>query len=438
MNHNFFYDRELETLKRDQLEIRQQERLRHFLRTVLENNVFYKNKFEQIGLRDLPDFKDWEHVPFTTKSELVRDVEAHPPYGSNLTFPLDQYIRLHQTSGTTGRPLPVLDTQESWNGWKKCWGYIFRAAGVVPGDRIFLAFSFGPFIGFWPPFEMAQELGCRVLSGGGQSSLQRINFIFEHQATVLVCTPSYALHLAEVAQLHGINPASSQIRITIHAGEPGASIPATKKRIETLWGAKCYDHIGASEIGAYGFECHLQTGGVHVNEIDFLVESVNPATLKPVTPGEIGELIITSLNRCAYPVIRYRTGDLVRLSDTSPCACGRTFRRLMGGILSRADDMMTIRGVNVYPSSLEAILREFQEIVEFEGQVSKDGSMDQLLMKIEVDGSLQHSERERVRLRLQEAMRMRLGLRIDVELAAHGSLPRYELKARRYKRQAPQ
>jgi len=178
----------------------------------------------------------------------VADAGAHPPYGSNLTYPLQSYVRLHQTSGNTGKPLVVLDTRESWEAWKKCWGYIFRAAGVVPGDRVFLAVSFGPFIGFWPSFEAGVELRQCSLTGGGQTSLQRLKAIQNHQATVLVCTPSYALHPAEVARDEGIDPSSTSIRITIHAGEPGASIPATKQRIEELWGARCFDHIGASEI----------------------------------------------------------------------------------------------------------------------------------------------------------------------------------------------
>ena len=406
------------------------------LETVLDKNAFYRNKFRQAGFSGIPRIKEWSHFPFTTKAELVADAEAHPPYGSNLTYPLESYLRLHQTSGTTGRPLVVLDTVESWEAWKKCWGYIFRAAGVVPGDRVFVAFSFGPFVGFWPPFEAGPELGQRSLSGGGQTSLQRIKVIQDHQATVLVCTPTYALHLAEVASEGGIDLSATSIRITIHAGEPGASIPATKKRIEEVWGAKCFDHIGASEVGPYGFECHLQPGGVHINELDYICEVIDPATTDAVNPGEMGELVLTNLNRWGFPVIRYRTGDLVKLSTDETCPCGRSFRRLMGGILARADDMMTIRGVNLYPSAVEAVVRKFREIVEFEGRVSTRKGMQQLVLRVEVDPRAQE-QCDVIRKRLQNELRNQLGLRIDVELVPAGALPRYELKARRFKRESP-
>ncbi len=434
MPHNFFFKLEQETFNRAQIESFQEPRLRSMLQTVLDKNPFYRNKFRRAGFRKIPPVEDWLHFPFTTKAELVADAEAHPPYGSNLTYPLQSYVRLHQTSGTTGKPLVVLDTAESWERWKNCWGYIFRAAGVVPGDRVFVAFSFGPFVGFWPPFEAGPELGQCSLSGGGQTSRQRLKAIQDHQATVLVCTPSYALYLAEVAGEEGIDPSSTSIRITIHAGEPGASIPATKKRIEELWGAKCFDHIGASEVGPYGFECHLQPGGVHINELEYICEVIDPATTKTVSPGETGELVLTNLYRWCFPVIRYRTGDLVKLSSEETCSCGRSFRMLMGGILARTDDMMTIRGVNVYPSAVEAVVRKFREITEFEGHVFTRKGMQELQLHVEVAASIQeHSNL--IKDRLENELRNDLSLRINVAIAPPGSLPRYELNARRFKRQ---
>ncbi|MFQ5850596.1 MAG: phenylacetate--CoA ligase family protein [Candidatus Binatia bacterium] len=433
MSHDFFFDREHETLPRAQIESIQRSRVSEMFELLFNQNTFYRRKFREAGWERAPKFEDWQELPFTTKSELVADAAEHPPYGSNLTYPLEQYVRIHQTSGTTGRPLAVLDTLDSWNAWKRCWGFIFRAAGLVPGDRVYVAFSFGLFVGFWPPIEAAPELGYRVLPGGGQTSSQRLRAIDEHQATVLLCTPSYALHLAEVAREQKINLSASPIRITIHAGEPGASIPATKRRIEEAWGAKCFDHVGASEIGPYSFECHLQPGGIHINELDYICEVIDPASLKPLGPGEMGELVLTNLNRWAFPVIRYRTGDLARLSEPNPCACGRTFRMLVGGILARVDDMMIIRGVNVYPSAIEAVLRDFKEVAEFEGQVFTRKGMDDMALKVELK-EMPEPEPQKLRARIQEELRNRLGLRIEMELAPPGSLPRYELKARRFKR----
>jgi len=437
VSHDFFFDREHETLPRAEIESHQRSRLTEMLEVIYRQNGFYQRKFREAGWQRAPKGEERLQFPFTTKAELVADASEHPPYGSNLTYQLDDYIHLHQTSGTTGKPLAVLDTLESWKEWMKCWGYIFKAAGVIRGDRIYLAFSFGPFVGFWAPYEAGPGLGYRVLPGGGQTSAQRLKAIHDHQATVLLCTPSYALHLAEVAREQGIDLSASPIRITIHAGEPGASIPATKRRIEEAWGAKCFDHIGSSEIGPYAFECHLQPGGVHINELDYIGEVIDPESLKPLGPGEMGELILTNLNRRAFPVIRYRTGDLVKFSDLKPCVCGRTFLKLEGGILARADDMMIVRGVNIYPSAIEAVLRGFKEVAEFEGQVSTRKGMDDLLLKVELKDE-PGIEPQRIQSRIQQELRNRLGLRIEMELAPPGSLPRYELKARRFKRTPPE
>ncbi|MFQ5695001.1 MAG: phenylacetate--CoA ligase family protein, partial [Terriglobia bacterium] len=264
----------------------------------------------------------------------------------------------------------------------------------------------------------------------------RLKAIHQHQATVLLCTPSYALHLAEVARAQGLDASASPVRIAILAGEPGASIPSTRKCIEEAWGAKCFDHVGASEVGPYGFTCHLQPGGVHVNELEYICESIDPKSLLPVEPGAVGELVLTNLNRWGFPVIRYRTGDLVRLSEAETCACGRCFRLLLDGLLGRVDDMVAIRGVNVYPSAIEAIVREFKEIAEFEARVFSRQGLAEMLLKVEPQRAAA-PQAEPLRARLQQELRNRLGLRIEVELAAVGSLPRYELKAKRFKREPP-
>jgi phenylacetate-CoA ligase len=241
-------------------------------------------------------------------------------------------------------------------------------------------------------------------------------------ATALVCTPSYALHLAETARERGFDVGALPVRVTVHAGEPGAGIPAVRARIETAWQARAFDHAGMTEMGAYGYECAVQAG-LHVNESEFIVEVLDPAT---GAPAREGELVLTNLGRVGSPVIRYRTGDRVRLAD-APCVCGRTFRRLEGGILGRLDDLLIVRGVNVFPSAVEGIVRRFEAIEEFQIEVFRDGELDEVRVLVEVDGG----EGTATCAALQEALRAEFGLRLPVALAPPRSLPRFELKARR-------
>src|SRR6266480_682033 len=297
---------QLETASRSLIEEHQLARLQLGLTRILPANRFYQEKlFKGRASISMDSLADLSRLPFTTKRELVADQDAHPLFGSNLTYPLSNYIRLHQTTGTTGRPLKVLDTQESWNWWAECWTYVYRAAGVSSDDIVFLAFGFGPFIGFWSAYEGAKQLGALTVPGGGMDSLQRLRTMQEIGATVLVCTPSYALRLAEVAQEHGIDIRESSVRVTIHAGEPGASIPATCERIEQAWGAKSYDHTGLTEVGAFGFACSQQQG-VHVNESEFIAEILDQHTGQPAKEGQTGELVLTNLGRWGSPAIRYR------------------------------------------------------------------------------------------------------------------------------------
>lgn len=411
----------LQTATRDQIETYQLNRLRVGLRRLLPHNAFYERKLGALAREPLADLAAFRRVPFTTKAELISDQLAHPPYGTNVTFPLRDYVRLHQTSGTTGSPLKILDTTESWDWWADCWTVILNAAGVTSDDIVFLAFSFGPFIGFWSAYEGAKRAGTLVVPGGGQTSSQRLRTILDTGATVLICTPTYALHLGEVARSEGLDMASSSVRVTIHAGEPGASIPSTRQRIEELWGARAYDHIGMTEMGAYGFTC-LHQDHVHVNEAEFIAEILDPVTGEPVAEGERGELILTNLGRWGMPAIRYRTRDLVQRGP-STCPCGRTYLTLPGGVLGRVDDMLIVRGVNIYPSSIENVLRSFPEIDEFRITVVRAGAMDEIELEVECP--------EEVVPRVEAALRQALSLRVPVRAVPHGSLPRYELKARR-------
>jgi phenylacetate-CoA ligase len=411
----------LQTASREAIATYQLNRLRTGLRRVLESNRFYQRKLAGVDPRQLTSLDALALLPFTVKAELVNDQLAHPPYGTNLTYPLREYVRLHQTSGTTGQPLKILDTMESWDWWADCWATIYRAAGVGPEDVVFLAFSFGPFIGFWSAYEGAKRIGALTVPGGGQTSSQRLQTILATNATALICTPTYALHLAEVAQQEGLDLAASAVRVTIHAGEPGASIPSTRRRIEASWGARTYDHIGMTEMGAYAFTCRLQDA-VHINEAEFIAEILDPVTGAPVAEGEQGELVLTNLGRWGSPAIRYRTRDLVRRGPTR-CPCGRTYLTLPGGVLGRVDDMLIIRGVNVYPSSIEDVLRALPAVEEFRITVFKDGELDEIALEVECP--------ETEVPQVEAALRQALSLRVPVRAVASGSLPRFELKARR-------
>jgi phenylacetate-CoA ligase len=306
---------------------------------------------------------------------------------------------------------------------------IFDAAGVTPADRIYFAFSFGPFIGFWAGWEGARKIGALAISGGAQSTAQRLKAIIDHAATVLVCTPTYALHMAAEAKKAGVNLANSAMRITIHVGEPGASIPGTKKLIEESWGAKCFDHPGATEIGAFGFQCQQQKTAVHINENEFIAEVIDPASGVPVGENQEGELVLTNLGRIGSPVIRYRTGDLVQPSDEA-CACGRPFLLLQGGVLGRVDDMVIVRGVNVFPSAVEHVIREFTEVEEFRIEVFERVALREL--RVIVEPNRTHADGAALCREISQRLRQRIALRAEVEAVAPDTLPRFELKARRF------
>lgn len=412
----------LEMASRERIETQQLARLQIGLTRILPSNRFYREKlFQRSSSVTVDTMDDLMRLPFTTKQDLVADQEKYPLFGTNLTYPLRDYIRLHQTSGTTGRPLKILDTSESWDWWASCWATVYQAAGVSSDDIVFLAFGFGPFIGFWSAYEGAKRVGALTTPGGSMDSLQRLSTIQEIGATVLVCTPSYALRLAEVAQEHGMDMFSSAVRVTIHAGEPGASVPGTRQRIEHTWGASAYDHAGMTEMGAYGFAC-VEQRGLHVNEEEFIAEILDVQSGRPVEEGQTGELVLTNLGRWGSPAIRYRTGDLVRHGGYN-CPCGRSFLHLDGGVLGRVDDMLIVRGVNIYPSAIADILHRFADVREYRVIVTRTGTMDEIALQIECPPETIPT--------IQEELRGAFHLRIPVEAVPEGSLPRFELKAQR-------
>ena len=384
-------------------------KLRAGLREVLRTNAFWRER-----LHDVRGWDDFDRLPMTTKADLLADQDMHPPFGSNLTYPLERYVRLHQTSGSSGdHPLRWLDTAESWEWWERIWAeHVYGAAGVTSSDRIFFAFSFGPFVGFWSAFGGAQRLGAMCISGGAMTSEERARSILELDATVLMCTPTYALRLADVGRSLGLDLSASSVRVTLHAGEPGASIPSTRSAIEAAWSAVAFDHTGMTELGPTGVSCAARDG-VHLIESEFIFEVAAD-----------GELIATNLGRWGMPLIRYRTGDRVVVSHEA-CSCGSPFVKVLGGIQGRVDDMFTVRGVNLFPSQVEDIVRRHPEVVEFVIEHRRERQMDEVTVLVEtsvedfsVDG-------------LEGELRVALGVRLGCAVVPAGSLPRSEMKARR-------
>jgi phenylacetate-CoA ligase len=391
-------------------------RLRALLDEVASHNRFYAGKL--LGC----DRSRFEKLPFTTKAELAADQVEHPLYGSNLTYPLDRYCRLHQTSGTsTGHPLRWLDTPESWEWLLQCWRDSFPYMGLRSDDVFFFPFSFGPFLGFWSAFEAASRAGYLVLPGGGLTSTARLRFLLEHRATVVCCTPTYALHLAELAAQEGIDLAGSSVRMLIVAGEPGGSIPATRARIEGVWGARVFDHYGMTEVGPVAVETVETPRSLLVMETQYIAEVLEPKGTRHVADGETGELVLTNLGRTGSPLIRYRTGDVVKARRHK-----NGMLLLEGGILGRTDDMIHVRGNNLYPAAIEAVVRQFPEVAEFRLIVDRSGPLTDLGVEIELG-----KESPGIADAVARAIRDELLFRVPVTAVPPGTLPRYEMKARR-------
>lgn len=408
--------RRLESLDRKLLEQHQLARLNALLARILPDNQLYASMLAEVAppLRSLADLTS---LPYTTKDDLIR---GEGQLAANRTWPIERYVRFHQTSGTRGRPLVVLDTAEDWTWWIDSWQFILDAASVTPGDCVMMAFSFGPFVGFWSAYEAAAARGCLVVPGGGMTTAARLELIRNSRSTVVCCTPSYALHMAEVGRQRQIDVGRLGVRALILAGEAGGSIPATRERIERTWRADVIDHAGASEVGPWGYG-DRGGQGVHVNESEFIAEFRLLAADEPVKDGELAELVLTTLGRVGSPVIRYRTGDLVR--PVWQHDLDNRFVLLEGGIVGRADDMLTIRGVNVFPTAVEQIVRGFPEVDEFRLTVYKIEEMDQLAVEVE--------DRLEQPVRIAEEFHVRLGLKVELTCVPPGSLPRSDGKAKR-------
>jgi len=403
----------------------QLEQLRALLAELVPGNRFYTRRLAADGVRadDLVSLEDFTtRVSFTHKQDLVVDQAAHAPYGSNHTYSPERYTRFCQTSGTTARPLVILDTAESWEWMLENWAAIYRAAGLAPGERIYFAFSFGPFLGFWTAFDAAAKAGYLGIPGGGLGSAARARALIQHRATALCCTPTYALHLAEAAVKDGIDLREASVRKIIVAGETGGSVPEVRQRISDAWhGAEVLDHYGMTEVGPVAFQNSGEPDVLHILEDSYFAEIVEPESGVAVPAGQVGELVLTTLGRTACPLLRYRTGDLVRRAPEVPGFA------LAGGIIGRADDMVVVRGVNLYPAAFDAVVRLVPAIEEYRVEISRRGVLTEVEVQIESADAAAVSQLER-------ALTAAFSLRIPVTQVAPHTLPRFEMKARRWQK----
>ncbi len=438
-----YWNPKVETLGRAQLEALQLAKLRHQVAWAKQRSPWFRRTLAAVDPEELNSIADLRRLPMLTREDWMNSQSDHPPYGELPTIGGDGAIRVHTTSGTTGKaPLRALDSRKDWAWIAEMWAYGIWGCGVRPGDTAYIAFGYGSFIGFWGLHYSMEKIGVLNVPGGAQTTEARVRQIIDFGATVVASTPTYALRMAQEAHALGVDLPGSAVSRIILSGEPAGSIPQTKALIEAQWGAKAFDTAGMTEIGTIMvFECEHQPGGTHIIEDHVIEEVIDPDTLAPVAYGEVGERVVTSFGRGAIPLLRYRTGDQVCKVPADECSCGRGFDIYQGGILGRVDDMKIIRGTNVYPRAIEAIVREYSDVDEFQTVITREGVRDEITLRVELKSDILPADRWEG---LAETLHNRLalaheGLNFRIELAGAGELPRFELKAKRTidKRDAP-
>ncbi len=440
MDRQEYWNPILETLPREKLQQLQLIKFRELLSWAYEHSKFYHQLYSDAGIEpgDIRTFDDIRRVPKIEKA-MMRDIQGKDPfpYGDILCVPLEQVTDYRQTSGTTGQPIYQADTWQDWEYSTESYAYALYAQGYRACDRLFVPFGYNIFIAFWAYHYAGEKLGCEVIPGGVLNTEARILKMQELRATAMGATPTYVLGMAETARRMGIDPPRDlYIRKITVAGEPGGSVPATRKRMEEAWGAKVYDQSGTTEIGHWGFECRYQSG-LHVNEAFFLVELEDIDTGEPVNePGKRGKMVVTSLNRMAQPCIRFDVKDLVQW-NAQPCDCGRTFRLLEGGITGRADDITKVKGVLLSPMAIEEVVRDIPQLSnEYQVVVIKKGDIDDITLKVEIIPEHKNDEAA-IRAVLTDQLRVKTNLGYNIEFHEYESLPRSQTKSRRFQDQRP-
>jgi phenylacetate-CoA ligase len=436
MTQSAYWNPKNETLARADLERLQLLKVRRLAGWAYTNSPFHRTRWDEAGFHPsrLATLADLRHMPFMTREEWMASIAETPMFGTLPATPQENAIRYHLTSGTSGRtPIRVLDGMKDWEWIAEMWCYGLWGFGVRPADTVYIAFGYGQFIGFWGLHYACEKIGALVIPGGAQTTEARVKMLVEMGATTVASTPTYALRLWQQAAEMGIDLAKdSKVNKLILSGEPAGSIPAVKRQLEEAWSAKAGDTAGMTEVGTIMlFECDKQPGGTHIIEDHFIEEVINPATGEPVDYGELGERVVTSFGRGFIPVLRYRTKDMVVRVPASTCSCGRTGDIYDGGIRGRWDDMKLIRGTNVYPRAVEAIVREYDAIDEFQIYIWRNDIRDEITIKAELKPG-----REGEWPQLEQDLRRALAqahenLHFLVERMEPGTLPRFELKAKR-------
>ena len=422
----------LETLDPEALEAIELKNLGHLIRYAKEHSALFRERYREIFPEDIKSLADVRQLPLIDKEDLRQAQEGRNPfpYGDLLGVQLTEVTDFRQTSGTTGRPVYVPESYESWQWRIEVWCHILWMAGFRETDRVFLPFGYNVYVAFWEGHYAAEKLGCEVVPGGALDTAGRLNKIQEVRPTALLNTPTYGLHLGESALNKGIDPRDLGIRRMLCAGEPLP--PATRRRLEELWGAEVYDHIGGTEPCAWAAMCR-ERSGLHIMEPFFLVEVLDLETMsRPVEPGELGVAVVTPLGRRSFPLIRFNTKDVVRRA-AGGCPCGRTSAKIEA-VIGRADDLTKIRGVLFTPVTVEEVIRkDFPEVLEFEILVTRAGIMDEISLQVEFSEAKGVAGFKEFCKTAGERLKSKTNLRFRIEQAPPGALPRYTLKAKRFK-----
>ncbi len=422
----------LETLDPEDLEAIELRNLVRLIHYAKERSALFRERYRDIFPEDIRSMTDVRRLPLIDKEDLRLAQEARDPfpYGDLLGVDLAEVTDFRQTSGTTGRPVYVPESYESWQWRIEVWCHILWMAGFRERDRVFLPFGYNVYVAFWEGHYAAEKLGCEVVPGGALDTAGRLGKIQEVRPTALLNTPTYGLHLGESAWKKGIDPRDLGIQRMLCAGEPLP--PATRQRLERLWGAEVYDHIGGTEPCAWAAMCR-ERKGLHLMEPFFLVEILDLETMsRTVEPGELGVAVVTPLGRHSFPLIRFNTKDVVRRAGGG-CPCGRT-SEMIEAVIGRADDLTKIRGVLFTPVTVEELIRkDFPEVIEFEILVTREGIMDEIALQVEMAEAMGTEGFKAFSGTLGQRLKNKTNLRFRIEQAAPGALPRYTLKAKRFK-----
>jgi len=425
---------EVETWSRDRIAAFQLDALRHQLARVQRTSTHYRRVFADAGFEpgDLKSFADLRRLPFTRKSDYVAGLEAAPPFGSLAAVAPGEAVRVHFSSGTTARPAPVLWTQADIERWADLYARYLYAQGLRRGDIFQCMFNYAWFVGGLGATLAAQHLGALVIPASSGDTERQIETLFQYGSQCVIGTPSFMAHVAEAAEKMGRDLTQSKVKMVCVGGEPGASIPGTREKLERAWGARMFDCYGALECQPIGWDTALQLGPTLAEDFIY-VEVLHPDTHEPVADGERGVLVLTHLDKQACPLVRWWTGDIV-VRDGSVAADGRTHARLKGGVLGRADDMLIIRGVNLFPTAVEDIVRgfpglsnEYVLVIDSSVKDPKTGFLTGVKLRVEPDATAPPDIGERLSQRLRE----KLQVRFHVEVVAPGTLPRTVHKAKR-------